>query len=77
MNLGTQVDLRNDEATLLKLAKRKEKPISNTIGKNLATVSLNQIKNLFKRLNINKPSILSGISGSQKFSLNFCKIKKE
>ena len=50
MNLGTQVDLRNDEATLLKLAKRKEKPISNTIGKNLATVSLNQIKNLFKRL---------------------------
>ena len=50
MNLGTQVDLRNDEATLLKLAKRKEKPISNTIGKNLATVSLNKIKNLFKRL---------------------------
>ncbi|XP_023322353.1 cell division control protein 42 homolog isoform X2 [Eurytemora carolleeae] len=35
--VGTQVDLRNDEATLLKLAKRKEKPISNTLGKNLAT----------------------------------------
>ena len=48
MYLGTQVDLRNDEATLLKLAKRKEKPISNTLGKNLATVS--RIKNLFKRM---------------------------
>ena len=43
MNLGTQVDLRNDEATLLKLAKRKEKPISNTLGKNLAKVGFNRI----------------------------------
>ena len=34
--VGTQVDLRNDEATQLKLAKTKEKPVSKEEGKEMA-----------------------------------------
>ena len=34
--VGTQVDLRNDEATQLKLAKNKEKPVSKEAGEIMA-----------------------------------------
>ena len=34
--VGTQVDLRNDEATQLKLAKNKEKPVSKEAGEMMA-----------------------------------------
>ena len=34
--VGTQVDLRNDEATQLKLAKTKEKPVSKEEGEKMA-----------------------------------------
>ena len=34
--VGTQIDLRGDAATLVKLAKNKEKPLSFEMGKQLA-----------------------------------------
>ena len=43
--VGTQVDLRNDEATQLKLAKNKEKPVSKEAGEAMAK-NLNAAKYL-------------------------------